>query len=162
MNAFMSKDLGVPFDLLLGRKTYEIFAAHWPRVTDPSDVVATRLNALPKHVASTTLTDVTWENSSLLKGDLASDVAALKKKYAGEIQVHGSCGLAQSLIERDLVDEYRLWLFPVVLGTGRRLFGPGAVPAPMSLIDSKRTGAGVVVNTYRRNGELKLGSFALD
>ena len=147
---------------LLGRKTYEIFAAHWPRVTDPGDPVAGALNQLPKYVVSRNLKKVEWHNSTLLRGDVVKGITDLKNRYEREIQVHGSGGLAQTLIENDLVDEYRLWLFPVVLGSGKRLFASGAIPASMALAGSKVTGAGVVVNTYRRSGTPTYGSFALD
>lgn len=148
---------------LLGRGTYDIFAAHWPRVTDPGDPIAARLNALPKHVASRSLPLLQWQNSSLVR-DVASEVAALKLRYAREIQVHGSAGLLQTLIAQNLVDEYRILTFPVVLGTGKRLFGAGAggVPGTFTLEDSRVTGNGVVYCAYRRSGPLRTGSFALD
>jgi len=147
--------------LLLGRKTYEIFAAHWPRVTDPNDAVAGALNKMPKYVVSRTLETVEWHNSSLIKGDLVNEVAQLKRRHGREISVQGSSQLAQALIEHDLIDEYRLWFFPVVLGTGKRLFGPGTVPAALTLAGSN-TSTGVVVNSYRRAGKPTFGSFALD
>jgi dihydrofolate reductase len=146
---------------LLGRRTYDIFAAHWPRVQDSDDPVATGLNSLPKHVASRTRTSFDWHNSSPVR-DVVDGVAALKQRYAREIQVHGSIGLAQTLIENDLVDEYRLLIFPVVLGQGKRLFGRGAMPATMALQHCSTTGAGVVYCVYRRAGALKTGSFALE
>jgi dihydrofolate reductase len=146
---------------LLGRGTYDIFAAHWPRVTDPGDPVATALNTLPKHVASRTRKTFDWNGSRHL-ADVLAEVPALKARYARELQVHGSAGLCQTLIRHDLVDEYRLLVFPVVLGTGKRLFGDGAVPASLSLVSSRTTGTGAVVNVYRRAGELKTGSFALE
>lgn len=146
---------------LLGRRTYDIFAAHWPRVTDSDDPVASGLNTLPKHVASRTRTSFDWHNSSLAP-DVVDGVAALKQRYAREIQVHGSIGLAQTLIENDLVDEYRLLIFPVVLGQGKRLFGRGAMPATLALQQCSTTGAGVVYCVYRRAGALKTGSFALE
>lgn len=146
---------------LLGRTTFDIFAAHWPRVTDPGDAIAARLNALPKHVASRTRKVFGWHDSSLVH-DVVKEVPELKRRYAREVQVHGSCGLAQTLIEHDLIDEYRLLTFPVVLGTGKRLFGAGAVPSTLRLVRSSTTGKGVVVSVYRRAGRLKTGSFALD
>ncbi len=146
---------------LLGRGTYDIFAAHWPRVTDPGDPIAVALNALPKHVASRTRTRFEWNRSQHVD-DVVRDVPALKARYPRELQVHGSWGLCQTLLRHDLVDEYRLLVFPVVLGGGKRLFAEGAVPASFSLVSSRTTGTGVVVNVYRRAGALKTGSFALD
>jgi len=147
---------------LLGRKTYEIFAGYWPRVTDPADPVARALNVLPKHVVSKTLDKVDWHNSTLVQGDVVKEIAALKQKPGRELQVHGSAGLAQTLLENGLIDEYRLWLYPVVLGTGKRLFGAGTVPAALTLASTQTTSTGVVVATYRPAGKPKFGSFALD
>jgi dihydrofolate reductase len=147
--------------LLLGRKTYEIFAAHWPMVSD-DDPVAAKLNSMPKYVASRTLSDVTWNNATLIAGDVAEAVAALKKQGEAEIQVHGSGGLIQTLLKHDLVDEFRLWVFPVVLGQGKRLFAGGAMPGALKLVDTKTASTGVVIHTYRRAGAIDYGSFAVD
>lgn len=146
---------------LLGRGTYDLFAAHWPRVTDPNDPIASKLNALPKHVASRTRESFEWHNSSRVR-DVAAEVTGLKKRYQGELQVHGSAGLLQTLMQQDLVDEYRLFTFPVILGTGKRLFGSGTVPAGLTLAGSRTSGAGVVYCVYRRSGPVKTGSFALE
>jgi dihydrofolate reductase len=143
---------------LLGRKTYEIFAAWWPRATDPSDPVARALNTLPKYVASRTLDKVEWNNSTLLRGDVVEEIKKLQSRPGREIQVHGSGGLAQTLIQNDLVDEYRLWNFPVVLGRGKRLFDEGTVPTTLELVDSRKTGAGVTIHAYRRAGEMQYGT----
>jgi len=148
--------------LLLGRKTYEIFASHWPHVTDENDPVASKLNSIPKYVASTTLDRVEWNNSTLLKGDIAEEVAKLKDQPGTEIQVTGSGQLIQTLMKHDLVDEYRLWIFPVLLGTGKRLFADGTIPAGLKLADTKTSTTGVVIHTYNRAGEIEYGSFALD
>jgi dihydrofolate reductase len=147
---------------LLGRRTYEIFAAHWPRVTDPNDPLAARLNQRPKYVASRTLSTVDWDNSKLLEGDVAEAVAELKRQPGNELQVHGSGELARTLMEHDLVDEYHLWLYPVVLGRGKRLFGDGGAPHAMRLTDTRATRAGVAIHTYQAAGKPTYGSFALD
>jgi dihydrofolate reductase len=147
--------------LLLGRTTYEIFAAHWPHVPD-DDPVGAVLNGVPKYVASTTQKTVAWNNSTLLQGDVPRAVAALKDARSGEIQVHGSCGLLQTLIEHDLIDEYRLWTFPVLLGSGKRLFDAGTIPAGLELIDSTTSSTGVVISRYRRAGDIRSGEFAVD
>src|SRR5215207_5000726 len=131
MGQAMGEAMSRPFDLLLGRKTYEIFAAHWPYATDQP--AADVLNSATKYVASTTLDAVEWQNSILLEGDVAEAVSRLKEEEGPEIQVHGSGNLIQTLLEHDLVDEYRLWTFPVVLGTGKRLFADGAIPGALKL-----------------------------
>lgn len=146
---------------LLGRGTYEIFAAHWPRVTDPEDAVARALNGRPKYVASKTLKKAEWNNSTVLSGDVVKAVAALKKEGTGEIQVHGSYGLLQTLNTSSLVDEYRVWIHPVVLGSGKRLFEPGAVPAALKLSATTTTSTGVVVNTYVRADRVRYGEFSV-
>jgi dihydrofolate reductase len=145
---------------LLGRTTYRIFAGHWPRVTDTSDPIATGLNTLPKHVASKTLERTDWANSSLVR-DVVGDVAALKQRYARELQVHGSIGLVQTLLEHDLVDEFNLLIFPLVLGKGRRLFAAGTVPAALAHRETRTTSKGVIIATYARAGKPTFGSFEL-
>jgi len=112
--------------------------------------------------ASRTLARAEWHNSTVIRGDIAREVAELKRKHPREIQVHGSGDLAQTLLTNDLVDEFRLWLYPVVLGSGKRLFGSGAVPAALELVTTNTTSTGVVVSTYRRAGKPAYGSFALD
>ena len=159
MGAQMGETMGRPFDLLLGRKTYEIFAAHWPRSTDPGAEV---LNGATKHVASRTLDRVDWANSHLLEGDVPDAVRKLKDSAGPELQVHGSSELLQTLQQHDLVDEYRLMVFPLVLGSGKRLFGEGTIPAALRLTDSKTTATGVVIALYERAGEIEYGSFALE
>lgn len=142
---------------LLGRKTYDMFAASWPQSTDPADEIATALNSRPKYVASRTLDRVTWNNSHLLQGDLAEAVAKLKAEEGGEIQVHGSSQLLQTLFQHDLVDSLRIWQFPVVLGTGKRLFGEGAIPRAFRLVDTQQTATGAVLHVYDRVGGLQYG-----
>src|SRR5262245_13110054 len=148
-----------PYELLLGRGTYEIFAAHWPYDEGP---IADQLNSTRKHVASRTLDSVDWNNSTLITGDLAEYVAELKRQDGPEIQVHGSAGLIQTLLEHDLIDEYRLWIFPLVLGQGKRFFGSGTIPGAMQLIDNATSKTGVTINTYERAGDIDLGSFEFD
>lgn len=149
-----------PADLLLGRRTYEIFAAHWPYITD--DPMADGLNNARKYVASTTLDKVEWNNSTLLEGEVTEAVAALKAKDGPEIQVHGSGDLIQTLLRHDLIDEFRLIIYPLVLGTGKRLFAEGAIPAGLKVVDSAVTGSGAVGVVYERAGAIEYGSFALD
>jgi len=147
---------------LLGRKTYEIFAAYWPHVIAENDPVATKLNSLPKYVVSKTLDKLGWNNSTLIKGDVAAEVAKLKRRPGKELQVHGSGELAQTLMQHDLVDEYRLWFYPVVLGSGKRLFREGSVAKALKLVSSNITSTGVVVNSYQPAGKVKYGSFEVD
>lgn len=147
---------------LLGRRTYEIFAAYWPRVTDADDPVAAKLNSRPKYVASRTLESTEWSGTTLIRGDAAEAVAGLKREPGGEIQVHGSGGLLRTLMEHGLVDEYRLWVHPVVLGRGKRLFPEGGAPAALELLDTRVTSTGVAVHTYRPGGAVRTGEFALD
>ena len=146
---------------LLGRKTYDIFAAHWPHVTDEDDPVASKLNSLPKYVASRNLDKAEWNNSTVIT-DVPTEVARLKAQPGRDLQVHGSGQLAQSLLEHDLVDEYRLFVFPVVLGKGKRLFDEGSSPTAMELVETRTTGTGVAAGTYRPAGRPEYGSFALD
>jgi dihydrofolate reductase len=143
--------------LLLGRRTYDIFAATWP-LAGADDPIGAKLNTMPKYVASRTLTAVTWQNSTLLDGDTATAVGELKRGEGGEIQVHGSGDLIQTLIEHDLVDEFHLLVFPVLLGSGKRLFAEGTVPAGLRLVGSTTSGTGVVISTYARAGEIQYGA----
>jgi dihydrofolate reductase len=148
-----------PYELLLGRGTYEIFAAHWPYDEGP---IADQLNGTRKHVASTTLKRVEWSNSTLIEGDVADYVRELKAGDGPEIQVHGSPGLIQTLLEHDLVDELRTWIFPLTLGTGKRLFGDGTIPGALRLTSSKASKTGVTINFYERAGEIDVGSFEFE
>jgi dihydrofolate reductase len=148
-----------PFDLLLGRKTYEIFAAHWPYDEGP---IADRLNSATKYVASRTLKSLDWSNSTLLEGELEAAVPALKQQDGPELRVLGSSELLQTLLMHGLVDEFRLWIFPIVVGRGKRLFAGDAVPAGLELVDSKVSTTGVIAATYRRVGDVQTGSFAFE
>lgn len=149
--------------LLLGRRTYDIFAAHWPHL--PADHehagIARAFNAMPKYVASRTARSLAWRNSFLLGADVPAAVAALKEQDLGELQVIGSLDLAQTLIRGGLVDEYRLLAYPLLLGTGKRLFAEGTVPAGLSLVSTEAVGGGVTASVYRPAGAVSYGSFAL-
>jgi len=142
---------------LLGRKTYDIFAASWPKSTGPADEIATALNTRPKFVVSQTLDKLIWTNSHLLEGNVAEEVAKLKAQEGGEIQVHGSSNLIQTLLKNDLVDTLRIWQVPVVLGTGKRLFGEGTIPRSFRLVDTQLNTTGAVLHVYELAGGLKYG-----
>ncbi|GAB3410595.1 dihydrofolate reductase family protein [Flindersiella endophytica] len=145
--------------LLLGRKTYEVFAAAWPLRGD-EDPVAAKLNSVPKYVASRTLDKAEWNNSTVLRGDIAKAVAELKQEPGhGEIQVHGSGQLIQTLLRHDLVDEYRLKVIPVLIGSGKRLFGDGTLPRSLQLVEVTTTANGITMSTYARGGELGGGTY---
>ncbi|AMV73635.1 dihydrofolate reductase family protein [Desulfuromonas carbonis] len=146
---------------LLGRTTYDIFAGYWPRFPDPNDPIAFQLNHRPKHVASRTRSTFAWNNSRHLP-EVVSGVAELKRRCVGEIQVHGSAGLLQTLIAHDLVDEYRILTFPVLLGRGKRLFGGGTVPRSLQLVRTVTSSTGVLLGVYRPAGALQTGTFAID
>jgi dihydrofolate reductase len=149
--------MGKPFDLVLGRKTYDIFAAYWPTASEEDG--AKPLNDAVKHVASRGRPALTWDRSSLIEGDVAQGVAALKEQDGPELQVHGSGNLLQTLLRAGLVDEWQLLTFPVVLGRGKRLFGDGAVPAALELVSSSVSSTGVVVTRHVPAGEVVTGSF---
>ncbi|MEU6534610.1 dihydrofolate reductase family protein [Streptomyces sp. NPDC047000] len=146
---------------LLGRRTYDIFASYWPKMTDPADPVASRLNSLPKYVASTTLTDPAWAGTTVLGGDLAKEVTALKERTEGELQVHGSGALVRSLLELELLDTLHLLTFPVVLGTGLRLFPEGTPPTAFRHTGGRITPAGVSIQTYDVAGRPEYGDYSL-
>ena len=146
---------------VLGRRTYEIFASHWPRVTDENDPVASALNRLPKYVGSRNLQRADWSGTTIVR-DMVRELAELKRRYPREIQVHGSGRLAGTLLAHGLVDELKLWHFPVALGAGKRLFDAGTAPAAFALERTTSTGRGVVVSTYRRVGKPAFGAFGLE
>ena len=147
--------------VLFGRRTYEILAGYWPNVGD-DDRMAAKLNAVPKHVASRSRPPLEWQNSTLLEGDVAEAVARLKAEDGDPLLVIGSSGLIQTLLEHDLIDTFKVWTFPAVVGDGKRLFGSGAVPAGLRLADIRTSTTGVTVATYERDGEIKGGTFGLE
>ena len=157
MGEGMSEQMGHPYDLLLGQKTYEIFAAYWPKAKDVPG--ADGLNRARKYVVSRTLKKLGWNNSVLLTGNFPEEIMKLKRQDGPELQVHGSSNLIQTLLKHDLADEFRLKIFPVTIGHGKRLFGDGTMPASFKLLESKTSSTGVIVATYRRDGEIKTGSF---
>jgi dihydrofolate reductase len=149
-------------EILLGRTTYDDMYGFWPQVKDEDDVVAVALNTLPKHVATTRPGTLDWENSQPIVGDVAASVRDLKERPGRELQVHGSHGLVQTLLAAELIDEYNVWTFPLVLGEGKRLFGDGTVPTTMLLTSSKVTGKGVIVATYQPSGPVVQQTFAVE
>ena len=158
----MIKQTSKPFDLLLGRKTYEIFAAHWPYVNADQEPFAAKLNNAKKYVASKRLTKLDWNNSDLINGDVPDGIKRIKEQDGPEIQVHGSSNLVQTLLKYDLVDELWLKIFPVTLGTGKRLFAEGTIPAGFKLLESGISPSGVIIANYERSGEVKKGSLGLE
>jgi dihydrofolate reductase len=157
---FIDEAMSAPFDLVLGRKTYDIFAAYWPHA--PEEAGAKPLNDAKKYVASRSHPTLQWSNSVPIEGDAAEGIVALKKEDGPELQVHGSGDLIQTLLRHNLVDQYRLLIFPVVIGSGKRLFSEGTSPSGLRLVDSTVSTTGVVMGTYEPAGEIVTGSFALD
>jgi dihydrofolate reductase len=143
--------------LLIGRKTYDIFAATWP-LAEADDPIGAKMNSMPKYVASRTLDTVSWQNSTLLTGDVTEAVSQLKQGDGGEIQVHGSGELIQTLVEHDLVDEFHLLVFPVLIGSGKRLFAKGTIPSRLKLVDTATSSTGVLISTYARDGKVEYGA----
>ncbi len=158
---FVSELFGRATMFLLGRKTYDMFAASWPNATDPHDPVAKALNTLPKHVASTTVTDPTWQPTTVW-GDVPAAVSDLKARPGRELQVHGSIELVQTLLEHDLVDELNLLTFPVVVGEGRRLFSERGPDIALSLSESRTTRSGIVIAVYRTTGRPEYGTVEVE
>ena len=157
MGHVMGEAMGVPFDLVLGRKTYDIFAAYWPHASEEQG--AKPLNDATKYVASRSRPTLAWNKSVLIEGDAAEGIAALKQTDGPELQVHGSGNLVQTLMRHHLVDRYRLWTFPVVVGSGKRLFADGTVPAGLKLVDNTVSTTGVVIGTYEPAGDIVTGTF---
>lgn len=153
----MSEQMGHPFDMLLGRKTYDIFAGAWPKI-DPESVINKCRKYVVTHDPIPPDTEI-WENSVRIDGDVVEEIKRIKNEDGPEIQVHGSSYLIQTLLRNDLVDELWLKIFPVTVGKGKRLFGEGTIPAGFELIESKTSPRGVIVANYRRAGAIKFGSF---
>jgi dihydrofolate reductase len=171
IEAAIDEGFSKPFDLLLGRRTYDIFAAHWPHVdTDPGSStfdrlnaeIAERFNSITKYVATHRPDTLTWQNSQSLGNDVAAAVRELKKQDRPNLLVQGSTELIQILLTHDLVDEIQLLIYPLVLGKGKRVFGSGAIPAAFKLTKSATSPSGALIGTYERAGDIKTGSFALE
>ncbi len=156
----MIRQMSRPFDLLLGRTTYEIFAAYWPNVKTPGDTIAEGLNSATKYVVSKTLTKPGWGPSVIVSGDVVGKIKQLKEREGPDLQVHGSGNLIQTLLKHDLVDDLWLKIFPITLGPGKRLFADGTIPAAFRLLESKTSPSGVIFASYQRAGEVTTGSFA--
>lgn len=155
----MGEIFSEPFELLLGRKTYEIFAAHWPYVRE-DDSIGRLFNSVTKYVATRSAQPLAWQNSVAIHDDVTAEVKKLKHGDGPVLLLQGSSELIQTLLAADLIDEFSLLIFPLVLGRGKRLFGKGAMPVALKLTDSKMSTTGVTINTYVRDGEIKTGSFA--
>jgi dihydrofolate reductase len=155
----MQEQLSMSFDLLLGRKTYDIFAAYWPKQDEKVSFIAAKFNKATKYVVSHNPIDLDWVNSVLLNSDVVSQIKELKQQDGPMIQVHGSANLIQALLKNDLVDELWLKIFPVTLSKGKRLFDAGTIPAAFEVIKSETTPKGVIFVSYKRAGEIKTGSF---
>lgn len=151
----MAEQMSQPFDLLLGRKTFEIFASYWPQHEEEG----ASINKATKYVISNTLTTHTWKPSVFLGGNVVNEIKQLKQQEGLDLQVHGSSDLIQTLLENDLVDEFWLKIFPVTLGMGKRLFDHGTISAAYTLTDSKTSSNGVIVATFKRAGKVETGSF---
>jgi dihydrofolate reductase len=160
MGQFMGKTFSKPFDLLLGRKTYEIFAAHWPFV-EGDDPIASTFNAVTKYVATSSTEPLTWRNSVALRGDVAAEITRLKQADGPDLLTQGSSVLLQTLLAHDLIDEFRLLVFPLVLGPGKRLFGQGTKPGALKLAETTVSTTGVTMSVYDRAGAVSTGSFQL-
>ena len=150
MEQVQKEAMSEPYDMLFGRTTYELFARHNMSADNP---MAARMNKAKKYVVSNSLTQRMWQNTEVLTGDVPGQIVALKEQNGNLLQVHGSCGLIQTLLAHDLIDEIRLWTFPVIVGSGKRLFGDGAMPANFTLIKTGATPNGVIMGIYGRAGD---------
>jgi dihydrofolate reductase len=161
MGQVMGEATSRPFAMVLGRRTFDIMAAYWPHA--PEEEGGKVFNEATKYVASRGRPDLeAWSNSVLIEGDAAEGLTALKAEDGPELQVHGSANLIQTLLRHNLVDQFRLWVFPLVIGTGKRLFAEGTIPSGLTLVDHKVSTTGVVIGTYEPAGEIATGSFAPD
>ena len=156
MGEILNQELSVPFDLLLGKRTYDIWKTYWPKQTGP---VADPFNKASKYVVSNEPVDLAWKESFHIDSDVAAKIKTLKKEGDSQLHVWGSSVLIQTLLKNDLVDELRLRIYPITLGSGKRLFGEGTIPAAFELIDSRTLPSGVILANYKRAGEVKTGSF---
>ena len=157
MAQVMAEATSKPFAMVLGRRTYDIMAAYWPHA--PEETGAKVFNDATKYVVSRSRPTLDWSNSVLIEGDAAEGIAELKEGSGPELQVHGSGNLTQTLMAHHLIDEYRLWVFPVVIGTGKRLFAEGAIPSALRLVDHQVSTTGVTIGTYEPAGEIVTGTF---
>jgi dihydrofolate reductase len=161
MGQVMGEATSRPFAMVLGRRTFDIMAAYWPHAREEEGGKV--FNEATKYVASRSRPNLeAWSNSVLIDGDAAEGLAALKAEDGPELQVHGSANLIQTLLRHNLVDQFRLWVFPLVIGTGKRLFSEGTIPSGLTLVDHKVSTTGVVIGTYEPAGEIATGSFAPD
>ena len=158
MAEVMDQQTAKPFAMVLGRRTYDIMAAYWPHA--PEEAGGKVFNDATKYVASHRPLTSEWANSVPIAGDASAGIAKLKEEDGPELQVHGSANLIQTLLAHNLVDEFRLWIFPVVLGTGKRLFAEGTMPSALRLVDSTTSSTGVTIGTYELAGEVVTGTFA--
>jgi dihydrofolate reductase len=152
----MTRQMSEPFDLLLGRMTYDIFASYWPHHTEEGQGI----NKATKYVVSNGTINTSWKTTVQITGDVVAEIKKLKQQDGPMLQVHGSSNLIQTLLAGDLVDEFWLKIFPVTLGKGKRLFGEGTIPAAFKLIESKASPSGVILASYERSGEVKTGTFS--
>jgi dihydrofolate reductase len=155
LGRIMGEQMSKSFDLLLGRKTFEIFASYWPHHPEEG----AEINKATKYVVSNTLAKHEWEKSIFINGDVVEEIEMLKEQDGPDLQVHGSSNLIQTLLKHDLIDEFWLKIFPMTLGMGKRLFDNGTIPAAYTLVDTKSSPAGVIIATFKHAGEVKTGSF---
>lgn len=158
LGSVMSKQMESPFDLLLGKKTYEIFASFWPHQDNKTDPIASAINNAKKYVVSDVSIALNWDGSLLIDGDVVTKIRELKMQEGPMLQVHGSSNLIQTLFKNDLVDELWLKIFPITLGSGKRLFGDGTIPAAFELLESRTSPSGVIITSYKRAGAVKVSS----